>query len=200
MPVLLLCILLLILLLKHRLSSLDQQEQKEQEEFWSKEKKSSLPIKKSMDDLVFLTIPVDRLPFHHTTDTKLAAIQKAIQELSQQKICNLSGISNTDLKLKYGAGNLDELSEYDQNYTTFLRILGDWSARLLELGYEEDALTVANYALDYKTDVSKTYSTLARIYKNRGQFDQLYALIPIAESASSLIDLKKVIYDVLNEY
>lgn len=200
MPVLLLCILVLILLLKHRLSSLDQQEQRKTEEYWSKEKKASLPIKKSMEDLVFLTIPVEQLPFHDTTDSKLAAIQATILELSKKKICNLSGISNTDLKLKYGAGNLDELSEYDQNYTTLLRVLGDWSARLLELGYEEDALTVANYAIACNTDVSKTYSTLARIYKSRGQLDQLYALIPIAESASTLIDLKKAIYDVLNEY
>lgn len=200
MPVFLLCILLLILLLKHRLNSLDQQEQQENEEFWSKEKKASLPIQKNMDDLVFLTIPVDQLPFHNTTDARLVAIQNTILELSQQKICNLSGISNTDLKLKYGAGNLGELSEYDQNYTTLLRTLADWSARLFELGYDEDALTVATFALDCNTDVSKTYSTLARIYKKRGQLDQLYALIPIAESVSTMIDLKKVIYDVLNEY
>lgn len=200
MPVFLLCILLLIMLLKHRLNSLDHQEQQENEDFWSKEKKASLPIKKSMDDLVFLTIPVDQLPFHNDTDAKLVAMQNTILELSQQKVCNLSGISNTDLKLKYGARNLGELSEYDQNYTILLRTLADWSARLFELGYDEDALTVANYALDCKTDVSKTYSTLARIYKKRGQLDQLYALIPIAESASTMIDLKKVIYDVLNEY
>lgn len=200
MPVFLLCILLLILLLKHRLNSLEHLEEQENDAFWSKENKASLPIQKSMDDLVFLTIPVDRLPFHDATDAKLIAIQNTILELSQQKICNLSGISNTDLKLKYGAGNLSELSEYDQNYAALLRTLADWSARLFELGYDEDALTVANYALDCKTDVSKTYSTLARIYKKRGQIDQLYALIPIAESVSTMIDLKKVIYDVLNEY
>lgn len=200
MPVFLLCILLLILLLKHRLNSLEHLEEQENDAFWSKENKASLPIQKSMDDLVFLTIPVDRLPFHDATDAKLIAIQNTILELSQQKICNLSGISNTDLKLKYGAGNLSELSEYDQNYAALLRTLAHWSARLFELGYDEDALTVANYALDCKTDVSKTYSTLARIYKKRGQIDQLYALIPIAESVSTMIDLKKVIYDVLNEY
>lgn len=200
MPVFLLCILLLILLLKHRLNSLEHLEEQENDAFWSKENKASLPIQKSMDDLVFLTIPADRLPFHDATDAKLIAIQNTILELSQQKICNLSGISNTDLKLKYGAGNLSELSEYDQNYAALLRTLADWSARLFELGYDEDALTVANYALDCKTDVSKTYSTLARIYKKRGQIDQLYALIPIAESVSTMIDLKKVIYDVLNEY
>lgn len=200
MPVMLMCIILFIILFKYRLNSIIRQEKLEEEEYLQTELAASLSDKKSLNDLSFLSIPLDRLPFHSSNDTKLFQIEEEIQKLSTEKICNLSGISNTDLKLKYGAKNLDKLSEYDQNYLDLLRTLAEWSTRLFELGYDDDAIAVAEYAIECNSDVSKTYTTLAKIYKKRGQLDKLYDLIPLVENLSTPIDLKKAIYDVLNEY
>ncbi len=200
MPVMLMCIILFIILFKYRLNSIIRQEKLEEEEYLQTELAASLSDKKSLNDLSFLSIPLDRFPFHSSNDTKLFQIEEEIQKLSTEKICNLSGISNTDLKLKYGAKNLDKLSEYDQNYLDLLRTLAEWSTRLFELGYDDDAIAVAEYAIECNSDVSKTYTTLAKIYKKRGQLDKLYDLIPLVENLSTPIDLKKAIYDVLNEY
>ena len=81
-----------------------------------------------------------------------------------------------------------------------VRTLAEWSTRLLELGYDDDAIAVAEFAIDCNSDVSKTYTTLAKIYKKQGQLDKLYDLIPMVENLSTPIDLKKAIYDVINDY
>lgn len=200
MPVMLMCVILFILLFKYRLNSITKQEKLQEENYLQMEKTASLSAEKSLEDLNFLSIPLERFHFHSSNDTKLSQIEKEIQKLSAEKICNLNGISNTDLKLKYGAKNLGQLSEYDQNYLVLVRTLAEWSARLMELGYDDDAIAVAEYAIDCNSDVSKTYTTLARIYKKNGQMDKLYDLIPLVETLSTPIDLKKAIYDVLNEY
>lgn len=200
MPVMLMCIILFILLFKYRLNSITRQEKLQEEEYLQTEKAASLSAEKSLEDLTFISVPLDRFHFHPSKDIQLSQIEKKIQKLSTEKICNLNGISNTDLKLKYGTKNLRQLSEYDQNYLELVRTLAEWSTRLFELGYDDDAIAVAEYAIDCNSDVSQTYTTLAKIYKKHGQLDKLYDLIPMVETLSTPIDLKKVIYDVLNEY
>lgn len=200
MPVMLMCIILFILLFKYRLNSITKQEKLQEEEYLQTEKAASLSAEKSLEDLTFISVPLDRFHFHPSKDTQLSQMEEKIQKLSTEKICNLNGISNTDLKLKYGSKNLGQLSEYDQNYLELIRTLAEWSTRLFELGYDDDAIAVAEYAIDCNSDVSKTYTTLAKIYKKHGQLDKLYDLIPIVETLSTPIDLKKAIYDVLNEY
>lgn len=200
MPVMLMCVILFILLFKYRLNSIDKLEKLQEEEYLQTEEIASQTADKSLSDLTFISIPLEHFCFHSSEDAKLSQLEDKIQKLSTQKICNLSGISNTDLKLKYGARNLNELSEYDQNYLELIRTLAEWSARLFELEYDEDAIAVAEYAIDCHSDVSKTYTTLAKIYKKHGQLDKLYNLLPLVENLSTPIDLKKAIYDVLNEY
>ncbi|MFR4338210.1 MAG: hypothetical protein ACLT33_09390 [Lachnospira pectinoschiza] len=43
-----------------------------------------------------------------------------ITGLKDKKILNLP-ISNTELKLSYGAANLTEFTEYDDNFTTLIK-------------------------------------------------------------------------------
>ena len=40
-----------------------------------------------------------------------------LTSLSTQPVVNLTGFTNTDLKLEYGTANITCLTEYDQNYT-----------------------------------------------------------------------------------
>lgn len=200
MPALLLCVLVFLLVYKYKRSQLEKEEDQQQAEYNALEAKASLPIKRPLTDLPTITIPIDQLPFHENKGRKLDKIQATIQSLSKETICNFNGVSNTELKLKYGAGNLNELTEYDQNYLLLVRTLADWSAQLYELDLLDDAITVANFAIECKSDVSKTYATLARIYKHQNRMDNLYQLLPIAEARTTTIDLKKAVYDVLNEY
>lgn len=199
MPAMLMCIVLLTILFRHKLNKITKAEEREAEAYKRLEKKANRPIRRPLTNLSLLTIPTDTLPLTREDTPALKHQASVIQALAKKKICNLNGISNTELKLKYGAGNLSELAEYDQNYIILVRTLADWGEELFQNGYDQDAITVCEFAIQCKSDVSKTYSTLAKIYKKQGEITKIYDLITIAEPLSSTIDLKRAIYNVLND-
>ena len=93
------------------------------------------------------------------------------------KIVNLTGYSNTDLKLKYGTANITILSDYDFHYTNLVKLL----QKIAELLHDslEDALAieVLEFAVSTGTDVSKSYYLLANLYKETGTPEKIDSLI-----------------------
>ena len=110
---------------------------------------------------------------------------ETLRELSQNPIVNLTGISNTDLKLKYGAPNIELLSQYDQRYTVLARTLQAWAAALYGDGYVSESRAVLEFAVKTRTDVSSTYKLLSSIYQEMGQTDKIKELIPVAQNLNS---------------
>lgn len=171
---------------------------REEKNFWDRENKANSVRKKSLDSLNYLHIPMDRFPTSLLTDNP--TIRECIDTLTQlatQPIVNLTGQSNTDLKLQYGPANITVLSEYDQNYTLLARTLQTWAETLIREGYEEEAIPLLEYAVETGSDISKTYYLLADYYKRNQQMESIQALL---ESASSLPSLnQKVIVRTLSE-
>ncbi|MDE7270789.1 MAG: hypothetical protein K2N81_10005, partial [Acetatifactor sp.] len=111
---------------------------------------------------------------------------RMIQELSQHPIVNLTGFSNTDLKLEYGTANITVLTEYDQNYTLLVSTLQQWADLLYRADQTEAARDILEFAVNTRTDVSRTYDLLSDIYIKNGQRDKIPELMNIAESLNSL--------------
>ena len=103
------------------------------EAFWEKERQANITRKKDISNLDFITVPVNQLPFPETGREDISDIQKHILALASGKIVNFTGISNTELKLRYGAPNLDILSEYDKNYLELVRSLYRYGKYLYDL-------------------------------------------------------------------
>ena len=142
--------------------------------------------KKPLDDLVYITIPFDKLPCEcYASEPKVSDILDSLHVLSERKIVNLTGITNTDLKLTYGTANITVLTEYDQNFTTLVTTLHKWAEILYELGAVAETKTILEYAVSVDSDVSTTYELLASIYKNAGDTAALEALIKHAENLTS---------------
>lgn len=160
---------------------------KSSEKFWQREALANSTRKKPMNDLTLITIPLDQLPMQPTQDEKLQEYQNFITFLSEKDIINLTGISNTDLKLTYGAPNFPYLSECDQNFTDLVRTLNQWGSRLLELNRPEDAKTVLEFAIDCKSDVSTTYQMLSSLYVQSKESDKILNLIKTAETLNTLL-------------
>lgn len=158
----------------------------QEEAFWSKEHAANSVRKKPLDNLAYITIPFEKLPCTcHATDPKVAECLETLQVLSERKIVNLTGITNTDLKLTYGTANITVLTEYDQNFTSLVTSLQKWAETLYGLGAVEEAKTILEYAVSVDSDVSTSYELLASIYKDSGDTAALDALIEHAESLSS---------------
>lgn len=208
---------LLIFLLNKRHSKM---EKSMKDAFWKREEEANHTRRKSLDNLPYITIPLEELPLAcHITDdaadvrntddtadvrntndaadvrnTGDAAANEVISEeckeilhsLSTQKIVNLTGYTNTDLKLSYGAANITCLTEYDQNYTLLVSTLQKWAEALYRGGAKKECRQVLEYAVSIGTDVSHTYFLLADLYDEEGESDLKCSLIEKASGLSSL--------------
>lgn len=159
---------------------------REEKAFWAREAQANTVRRKPLDGLPYITIPLERFPTHLLQDnaTVLECIE-ILESLSSQKIVNLTGWSNTDLKLEYGAANLTALSEYDQNYTILARTLQKWAEELIAAGYQEEAVVILEFAVSTHTDVSSTYYQLADYWASRGESARIVFLIHTAEGLQS---------------
>ena len=160
--------IIFIIVLTYNIKKNDATQAKVQDEFWEKERKSNAVRKQDISKLEYITIPLEKIP--HRLDTE---VEKAFFALSEKTMVNLTGISNTDLKLSYGTANLTLLSEYDTNFTEMVSLLPEYTNQLLEAGEEDTARMLLEFGVDCKADSSKIYSQLASIYRAHNELDKL---------------------------
>lgn len=170
-----------------------RKEESREADFWKKEHDANNVRKKSLENLDYVSIPLDLLPFGTAGDNaSLKEAEKNVLDLKDEKIVNLTGITNTDLKLEYGTANITELTKFDQNYTSLVCALQDWGKQLYELGRYEDASKVLEFAVKTKSDITATYRLLVDMYKTKLGLNEeeikrkIEGLIPIAKNLNSL--------------
>ena len=163
-----------------------QSETNAKDAFWERERAANNTRRKSLDDLDYIELPVDDFPMTLLQDVpKVEDYKQIIRTLSEQPIVNFTGISNTELKLRYGAPNIDLLSSYDQNYTLLVRTLQQWAQELYNAGYVDEAMRMLEFSISTGTDVSATYRLLCQIYKDKNTPEKIGSLYPIAEVLNS---------------
>ena len=173
-------------------------ERKAMDDFWEKEAEANKTRRKSLDSLAYITIPFDTLPMAILPDDEKAAEYKeTLRELSTEPIVNLTGITNTELKLTYGAPNITLLSAYDQRYTLLARTLQAFGELLYQNGHLDEAVSVLSFAVSTRTDISATYKLLITLYKELGREDEIAALLPVAEGLNS--GMKNTIVSMIRE-
>lgn len=201
MPVMLLIIGIFVLWLHYEKSKSTRIDQQNTEAFWNAERDANQTRKKDLSNLDYISIPIEALPIQESTDQVLLDFQEKIISLSKLSIVNLTGLSNTDLKLQYGAPNLTTLSEYDLNYTHLVRTLNTWANYLVELGQKDKAKMVLEYAISCNSDIKQTYVTLAQIYIEEKNPRNITNLIDTADSLRSLskVPIKNSLEELLHQ-
>ena len=169
-----------------RRNSAMHSEQKVWEDFRNREQEANWARKQDISNLAYIKLPLDALPLGQFTDEALISYEQALRDLSTRPICNLNGISNTDLKLRYGAANLNALSQCDTNYSTLVSLLANYGEKLFELSHPAEAKQVLEYSLSLGSDIGKTYELLATIYEYEGQPEKINALYESAEKITSI--------------
>ena len=146
--------------------------------YYSK-KGSALQKKVTAEDisqLDYITIPLEKFPQKFNTDS-----EEAFFSFSNKQMLNLTGISNTDLKLNYGTANLAILSEYDANYTDMIAILPQYAMELTEAGASNTAKALLEFGISTNADSSKIYKQLASLYHAEGNTHKIEELLIKAE-------------------
>ncbi|MBE5853065.1 MAG: hypothetical protein E7299_09020 [Lachnospiraceae bacterium] len=161
------------------MNKLEKREQKTADAFFQRESDANSIRKKSLDDLNYIQIPFDKLPDSYSEELVL---------LSDQKIVNFTGYTNTDLKLMYGPANIPALTEYDAAFTELVCYLQKWAEELIASNKKEDALSVLEFATEIESDLFSTYKALAELYL---ETNQIHKIIILKERASALRSLNK---------
>lgn len=179
--------IIFLMVIGHNLRKGKRIQEKQELGFWEKERLANQVRRKPLDGLDYIKIPLDRLPMQTLAeDEETADILRIINDLSTKPIVNLTGYTNTDLKLEYGAANITALMEYDQNYTLLAGTLQKWADILYQNKYSEEARLILEFAIETHTDVSRSYTMLAEIYENRGQTNEITRLTETAKTLNSL--------------
>lgn len=164
----------------------DRAMRKASDNFWDKEREANLTRRKDISQLPYITIPYDALPLDELPDSEeyVSAVQK-LQSLTGKQILDLSGQTNTDLKLAYGAANLPVLMDCDQNYLVLVRTLSRMANLLSEAGKDDAAESILSFAFDVGSTIRSDYELLAILYGKRRDYRKLDALIARAELLDS---------------
>lgn len=174
-----------------------------QQSFLEREKEANTAPAQSLKDLDYITIPLDRLPFGVLTGHKeVEHMEYTIRNLAKdtRKIVNLTGITNTDLKLTYGAVNIVKLMEYDASYITLIKTLQEWADVLYEEGLYKEVVSLLEFSVSTKCDISETYHMLCDIYKNHLGLSQSEAIGKIKALQPYAAELKSMNKDSIEEY
>lgn len=185
LPFLTIFIILTIYIAIRRSSAMNR-EQKVWDDFFKREQEANWTRKQDISNLAYIKLPLDTLPLGKYEDEALQSYESALRDLSAQPICNLNGISNTTLKLNYGAANLQALSQYDTNYSTLVSLLANYGEKLFEMSHPCEAAQVLEYSLSLGSDIGKAYDLLATIYKYEGHPEKINALLETAEKITSI--------------
>lgn len=198
-PLLLPTVLLLLWVIRHNAKKNTGNDGQSVKNFLENEDKANATRRKDISNLPYIPVPLDTLPLNITLKDEKKQLQileyiKELRNLSEKKILNLTGISNTELKAAYGPANLELLSLYDQTYTRYVRTLHLFASCIYE-EYPDEAVRVLEYCLSIGTDISGTFCLLGQHYlKNddKAHFDSLYDNIPNKESLSGKTIVKKL--------
>ncbi|HBA97972.1 MAG TPA: hypothetical protein DCZ23_07685 [Lachnospiraceae bacterium] len=183
MPVIFICFIVFILWFRVKSKQAGKLSNNPREEFLKREQEANFTRKKDISGLNYITVSENALPFSETDDEDEAWLQNNVKNIISRKMLNLSGMTNTDIKLEYGHANLDILSEYDQNFSMFLTSLDRWGSYLYEKGDKKRSMQILEYAIDSGSDITGTFTTLARIYIDNSQPEKVQFLIDKAQNS-----------------
>lgn len=187
MPLIFLLTILLILWIRLAGKHSERERTMSSSEFWKKEQEANFSRRTDIASLPYIQIPTDFLssvaytleliPKEHPDHDTLLEQQRELLKLTDASILKLTGLSNTELKLRYGVSNLETLSRCDENFTRLCRVLNRCGILLEKYGQDSDAIRILSFAVDCGSDVQESYLTLARLYRKCNNEDAIYALL-----------------------
>lgn len=178
--------LVLILVITHAIHRTTKLDKQNMNSFWEREANANQTRRKPLEGLSYIQIPLERLTKDLSAeDTEIAPYIERLESLSREKIFNLNGMTNTELKLTYGVANFGKLSQYDQNYIELITLLQELASLLFQREAFLESLKLAEYAISIGSDIRGTYELAVSLYERLGTPRKIAGLLPMAEKLTS---------------
>ena len=164
------------------------------QEFWDKEEQAKHVPDKDLSELDYIVVPMEEFPIGRYDNDEILSIEESLFCLSKKRIINITGMTNTEVKLKYGTNNLEILSEMEENYNELTVLLVDYAKCLMELKDYDAAAGVLEYGIEIGTDVSTDYELLGDCYKALDRKDDIENLKQTVLSRHLLLESSILFY------
>lgn len=180
-PILFVVFVIFLLVINFRFRKSNREQQNAEDAFWERERQANSTRKKDISNLPYISIPIEIIPQNLHT-----AAEATLISLCEKQILNLTGKTNTDLKLEYGVANLEFLSQCDDNFSDLVTSLSDYSKELLDADQTDDAVKIMEFGVSVGADAKPLYIRLANYYQENGQASRIDELIQKANELNSL--------------
>lgn len=178
-------VLILLFMFRNFMKKGDRKQRDADRLFWERESKANSVRKQDIEHLHYITIP-ENLPAIATDNFRINELLQQFEGMRAKKILNLTGMSNTDIKMEYGAANLPFLSECDDNFTELARITAALGHMLIDYNLTDEAVFFLELGMQWGSDISTNYTDLAAIYKQNSSPQKITDLINEANKLNSL--------------
>ena len=173
--------------LSYQLRKNSKLNEKASSDFWQEESMANSVRKKQLEESDFVLFPFDKLPAEESFSPEpVPDCFTVLKELSDKKMVNLNGISNTEVKKRFGVANLAILTEYDTNYEIFAKNIYLLCQHLYDIGRKEEALMLSEETILTGTDSLSHYKLIIQIYREQGNLAGISWLEEKAENIHSL--------------
>ncbi|MBQ7677452.1 MAG: hypothetical protein IJT32_04390 [Lachnospiraceae bacterium] len=170
-----------------RIRHLQSRREERDAAFWAREEAAMHAPNADLSKVPFLQIPLERFPMGLLQTDEAGLIEEELRTLAAKPILNLSGMTNTDIRLAYGADNFDYMQNVGENFDRLEVLLCDFAKLLIENGHSIEAIPVLEYAVENNATISSIYTLLGECYDDAGDGDALNALIATVEGRDMMM-------------
>jgi len=170
-----------IIIFTIRRTYVKNKERSTEQSFWDREQKSNFTAKADITNLSYITIPMEKFPLE-STDSQYESLIESLKALSEKRILCLNGLTNTDLKERYGVSNLTELNEIGENFNSLCAILISLAENSISRADYTSAVKYLEYGAGIRSDVSKNYILLGNCYRELNKPRKIKSLIEFAKT------------------
>ena len=126
-PVFIVCFVIFIAWTQYEMKKSSKKNQEIEDAFWAREEQANHAPKQDISSLPLLHFEESVIPVApdgtFSEEDDITGYINNLKALIKKPMIDLSEYTNTDLKLAYGIGNFKTLSDYDDNYNSFLLLM-----------------------------------------------------------------------------
>ena len=202
-PVFIICFVIFIAWTQYEMKKSSKKNQEIEDAFWAREYEANHAPKQDISGLDYLSFDESVIPLPPEgvfgEEDDINNYIKELKRLLQEPMIDLSEYSNTDLKLAYGIGNFKTLSDYDENYSSFLMLMTNLARGYARRDMNDLAIATYRSALSCGSIKLHDYTGLAQAYLANDDPAAVTELISEVEASENprkqgvIDELKKVL-------
>lgn len=192
-PIFFIFFITIVFIFRYNMRKNSMIESQENDAFWDKEHESHYIRKQELteEDLIDShgsDLPLFDIELYEYHDmTRLLEYQETCHRLKDQPMMNMTGMLNSDIRLKYGTSQVETVEAYENTYLQYLNALYSWAKGLSDHGLHLEAIKLLEISVKTGTDISHHYILLGDLYKRTNNTAQLTELINLVESSDFIM-------------